>query len=86
VARSGYRRAGRHGVARIGAYLAWAAGRPPGTARWHLASGLPLAAALVRFGALTGHGTARPVQDLLSRDGLMVACELACPARFMAGL
>jgi len=86
MARSGYRHAGRHGTARIGAYLAWAAGRPPGTARWYLASGLPLAAALVRFGALTGRGMATPVQGLLTRDGLVVACELACPARFMAGL
>ena len=86
MARSGYRHAGRHGTARIGAYLAWAAGRPPGTARCYLASGLPLAAALVRFGALTGRGMATPVQGLLTRDGLMVACELACPARFMAGL
>ena len=58
VARSGCRHAGRHGTAMIGSCRAWAAGRPPVTARWHLASGLPLAAALVRFGALTGRGTA----------------------------
>jgi decaprenyl-phosphate phosphoribosyltransferase len=86
VARAGYRHAGRPGTAMIGAYRARAAGRPAGTARWHLASDLPLAAALVRFGTLTGRGPARPVQLLLTRDGLMVACELAWPARFMAGL
>jgi len=74
------------GTAMIGCYLAWAAGQPPGTARWHLASGLPLAAALVRFGVLTGHGTATPVEDLLTRDGPMVACELAWLALFVAGL
>ena len=74
------------GTAMIGCYLAWAAGQPPGAARWHLASGLPLAAALVRFGVLTGHGTATPVEDLLTRDGPMVACELAWLALFVAGL
>jgi len=74
------------GTAMIGCYLAWAAGQPPGAARWHLASGLPLAAALVRFGILTGRGTATPVEDLLTRDRPMVACELAWLALFAAGL
>ena len=74
------------GAAMIGCYLAWAAGQPPGAARWHLASGLPLAAALVRFGVLTGRGTATPVEDLLTRDRPMVACELAWLALFAAGL
>jgi decaprenyl-phosphate phosphoribosyltransferase len=74
------------GAAMIGCYLAWAAGQPPGAARWHLASGLPLAAALVRFGILTGRGTATPVEDLLTRDRPMVACELAWLGLFAAGL
>jgi len=74
------------GVAMIGCYLAWAAGQPSGAARWHLASGLPLAVALVRFGVLTGRGTATPVEDLLTRDGPMVVCELAWLALFAAGL
>jgi decaprenyl-phosphate phosphoribosyltransferase len=74
------------GAAMAGCYLAWAAGQPPGAARWHLASGLPLAAALIRFGVLTGRGTATPVEDLLTRDGPMVACELAWLALFAAGL
>jgi decaprenyl-phosphate phosphoribosyltransferase len=74
------------GAAMIGCYLAWAAGQPPGAARWHLASGLPLAAALVRFGIVTGRGTATPVEDLLTRDRPMVACELAWLGLFAAGL
>ena len=74
------------GAAMVGCYLAWAAGQPPGAARWHLASGLPLAAALVRFGILTGRGAATPVEDLLTRDRPMVACELAWLALFAAGL
>jgi decaprenyl-phosphate phosphoribosyltransferase len=74
------------GTAMIGCYLAWAAGQPPGAARWHLASGLPLAAALVRFGILTGRGTATPVEDLLTRDRPMMACELAWLGLFAAGL
>ena len=74
------------GAAMVGCYLAWAAGQPLGAARWHLASGLPLAAALVRFGLLTGRGTATPVEDLLTRDRVMVACELAWLTLFAAGL
>jgi decaprenyl-phosphate phosphoribosyltransferase len=74
------------GTAVIGCYLAWAAGQPSGEARWHLASTLPLAAALIRFGVLTGRGTATPVEDLLTRDGSMVASELAWLALFVAGL
>ena len=74
------------GAAMIGCYLTWAAGQQPGAARWHLASGLPLAAALVRFGLLTGRGAATPVEDLLTRDRPMVACELAWLALFAAGL
>jgi decaprenyl-phosphate phosphoribosyltransferase len=74
------------GTAMVGCYLAWAAGQPPRAAPWHLASGLPLAAALIRFGILTGRGTATPVEDLLTRDRPMVACELAWLALFAAGL
>jgi decaprenyl-phosphate phosphoribosyltransferase len=74
------------GAAMIGCYLAWAAGQPPGAARWHLASALPLPAALVRFGIVTGRGTATPVEDLLTRDRPMVACELAWLGLFAAGL
>lgn len=70
----------------IAAYPAWAAGQPAAAARWHLASGLPLAAALARFGVLTGRGTTRPVEDLLTRNRPMLACELTWLALFVAGL
>jgi len=74
------------GAAMIAAYLAWAAGEHPGARPWHLASAVPLVAALVRFGVLTGRRTSAPVEDLLMRDGLMLACELSWLALFVAGL
>ncbi|HVT67374.1 MAG TPA: UbiA family prenyltransferase, partial [Trebonia sp.] len=74
------------GAAMIAAYLTWAAGEPPGAAPWHLASALPLAAALIRFGVLTGRGKATPVEDLITRDAVMVSCELAWLLLFAAGL
>ena len=74
------------GTLMIAAYLAWAAGEQPDARPWHLASALPLAAALVRFGFLTGRRTVAPVEDLLTRDGPMLACEAAWLALFVAGL
>jgi len=75
------------GAGMIAAYLAWAASEYPAEARfWHLASAVPLAAALLRFGYLTGRRTAAPVEDLLTRDGPMLACEAAWLALFVAGL
>ena len=74
------------GAAMIAAYLAWAAGEHPGARPWHLASAVPLVAALVRFGVLTGRRTSAPVEDLLMRDGLMLACELSWLALFVTGL
>jgi decaprenyl-phosphate phosphoribosyltransferase len=53
---------------------------------WHLASVVPLAAALVRFDRLTGRATSKPVEDLISRDVPMVCCELAWLVLFAAGL
>ena len=74
------------GVGMIAAYLAWAAGERPGEQMWHLLSAIPLAAALIRFAMLTArHGTA-PVEDLLSRNGLMLTCELTWLALFVTGL
>jgi decaprenyl-phosphate phosphoribosyltransferase len=70
----------------IAAYLAWAAGEHSAARTWHLLSALPLAAALIRFGVLTGRRTAAPVEDLLTRDGPMLTCELAWLALFTAGL
>ena len=74
------------GALMIAAYLAWAAGEHPSARPWHLASAVPLAAALVRFGFLTGRRTAAPVEDLLTRDVPMLACELTWLAMFVAGL
>jgi decaprenyl-phosphate phosphoribosyltransferase len=70
----------------IAAYVAWAAGEHPAARTWHLLSALPLAAALIRFGALTARLTAAPVEDLLTRDGWMLTCELAWLALFTVGL
>ena len=70
----------------IAAYLAWAAGERPGARTWHLLSALPLAAALIRFAVLTGRRSSAPVEDLLTRDALMLACEAAWLALFSAGL
>ena len=74
------------GAVMIAAYLAWAAGEHPSARPWHLASAVPLAAALVRFGFLTGRRTSVPVEDLLMRDVPMLTCELTWLAMFVAGL
>lgn len=67
-------------------YVLWAAGESDGTRSWHIASALPLVLALVRFGMLTGRRTVRPVEDMITRDGLMLACEVAWLALFTVGL
>ena len=74
-------------VLMITAYLLWAYGQHGAWTRVaHLASALPLAAALVRFDWLTGHEPAKPVEDLIARDRLMVCCELGWLVLFAAGL
>jgi decaprenyl-phosphate phosphoribosyltransferase len=74
-------------VAMTGAYLLWAYGESGAWMRaWHLASAIPLAAALIRFDRLTGRAGGRPVEDLIMRDGLMVWCELGWLAMFTVGL
>ncbi|MBV9207619.1 MAG: decaprenyl-phosphate phosphoribosyltransferase [Actinobacteria bacterium] len=70
----------------IAAYLAWAAGQPSGARTWHLLSAVPLALALARFAVLTGRRTAVAVEDLLTRDGPMLACEASWLVLFVAGL
>jgi decaprenyl-phosphate phosphoribosyltransferase len=73
--------------AMILAYVLWArGGSNPWMAGWHLASVLPLAAALARFDHLTGQATGRPTEDLITKDGVMIFCELAWLAMFAAGL
>ena len=74
------------GAGMIAAYLAWAAGEDSGARIWHLASALPLALALVRFGFLTGRRTAAAVEDLIMRDAPMLASELSWLALFVTGL
>jgi len=74
------------GAGMIAAYLAWAAGERPSAQIWHLLSAIPLAAALIRFGTLTARHTAAPVEDLLTRNALMLTCELAWLALFVIGL
>lgn len=73
--------------AMIAAYLLWAqALANPYLRAWHLASTLPLAAALARFDWLTARAANRPVEDLISKDTVMLCCELAWLAMFVAGL
>jgi decaprenyl-phosphate phosphoribosyltransferase len=73
-------------LAMVAAYLTWAAGESAGTRYWHLISAVPLFLALVRFAMLTGRRTVRPVEDMITRDGLMLACEMAWLALFVVGL
>ena len=68
-------------------YLAWALTASDGWIQgWHLASAGPLALALFRFDQLTGAADGRPVEDLISRDPMMVCCELTWLALFTIGL
>jgi decaprenyl-phosphate phosphoribosyltransferase len=74
-------------VGMIVAYLLWAYGEKDLWMRgWHLASVLPLLAALVRFDWLADHAGGRPVEDLIARDGPMVGAELGWLIMFMVGL
>jgi decaprenyl-phosphate phosphoribosyltransferase len=53
---------------------------------WHLASIVPLVIALGRFDWLTGHAGGRPVEDLIIRDRVMAAAELAWLVLFALGM
>lgn len=74
------------GAGMLATYLMWAASEVTAARPWHLASALPLAAALARFGVLTARRSVRPVEDLITRDGYMLCCEAAWLAMFCAGL
>jgi hypothetical protein len=75
------------GAGMLATYLMWAISEPSAAARgWHLASALPLAAALAWFGVLTARRTVRPVEDLIMRDGIMLCCEVSWLVLFCAGL
>ncbi len=74
------------GLGMLATYLMWAANEVTAARGWHLASAVPLAAALIRFGVLTARRTVRPVEDLITRDPIMLGCEAAWLALFCAGL
>jgi decaprenyl-phosphate phosphoribosyltransferase len=74
------------GVLMLATYLLWARGEPNGTRAWHVASAVPLTLALARFCALTARRTVRPVEEMMTGDGLMLACEAAWLSLFCAGL
>lgn len=74
------------GVLMLATYLMWAFGEPSTTAAWHVASAVPLALALARFGVLTARRTVRQVEDMIIRDGAMLACEIAWLSLFCVGL
>ncbi|MGH3249049.1 MAG: decaprenyl-phosphate phosphoribosyltransferase [Trebonia sp.] len=74
------------GVGMLATYLMWALSEKSGVRPWHLASGLPLALALIRFGVLTARRTVRPVEDLITRDAVMLCCEAAWLVLFCLGL
>jgi hypothetical protein len=74
------------GVGMLATYLMWALSENSAARPWHLASALPLAAALVRFGVLTARRTVRPVEDLITRDAVMLCCEVAWLILFCVGL
>jgi decaprenyl-phosphate phosphoribosyltransferase len=73
-------------AAMVVTYVMWATGEGAVTRDWHIASAVPLALALVRFAVLTGRRTVRPVEDMITRDGLMLACEASWLALFIVGL
>jgi hypothetical protein len=64
----------------------WALGENSDARPWHLASALPLTAALIRFGVLAARRTVRPVEDLITRDAVMLCCEAAWLVLFCVGL
>ncbi|HEY0934202.1 MAG TPA: decaprenyl-phosphate phosphoribosyltransferase, partial [Trebonia sp.] len=74
------------GALMLAMYLLWAYGEAAGPRAWHEASAVPLALALSRFGVLTGRRTVRPVEEMLTGDAPMLACEAAWLALFCAGL
>jgi decaprenyl-phosphate phosphoribosyltransferase len=71
----------------IASYVLWAWSEPHARTRsWHLVSSIALAGALLRFDRLTARATSKPVEDLIARDPVMVACEAAWLILFAVGL
>ncbi|MEY9967941.1 decaprenyl-phosphate phosphoribosyltransferase [Streptacidiphilus sp. MAP12-16] len=74
-------------LAMIAAYFTWAWTEADAwTADWHLATTVPLVAALVRFDRLTATGTTGQIEDLLIRDVPMLCLELLWLVLFVIGL
>ena len=74
-------------IVMLGAYVLWAVSEPGLRLRsWHVASAVPLALALLRFEQLSAGPDGTPVEDLIARDLIMVGCEVAWLALFVAGL
>jgi len=74
------------GLAMLATYLMWAVNETTAARPWHLLSALALAAALIRFGALTARRTVRPVEDLITRDAIMLCFEGVWLVLFCIGL
>ena len=74
------------GFGMLATYLMWALGEDAGARPWHLASALPLAAALIQFGVLTARRTVRAVEDMITRDTVMLCCEAVWLVLFCVGL
>jgi decaprenyl-phosphate phosphoribosyltransferase len=74
------------GLAMLATYLMWAVDETTAARPWHLLSALALAAALIRFGVLTARRTARAVEDLITRDAIMLCFEGGWLVLFSIGL
>ncbi len=73
--------------AMIVSYVFWASNEVvPRTRVLHLISSIALLAALTRFDRLTARATSKPVEDLISRDPVMIGCEAAWLVLFALGL
>jgi decaprenyl-phosphate phosphoribosyltransferase len=74
-------------VVMVASYVLWASNEPELRSRvFHLISSVALLAALIRFDRLTAKATSKPVEDLISRDPAMVACEASWLVLFALGL
>ncbi|HVT71385.1 MAG TPA: hypothetical protein VHF26_26810, partial [Trebonia sp.] len=74
------------GLGMLATYLMWALSEDTAARPWHMVSALPLAAAVAQFGLLTARRTVRPVEDLITRDAVMLCCEAAWLILFCVGL
>ncbi|MEY9967965.1 decaprenyl-phosphate phosphoribosyltransferase [Streptacidiphilus sp. MAP12-16] len=74
-------------AAMLTAYLFWALGEPdPWTRTWRLVTLVPLAGALLRFDRLTTRAGTSRVEDLLTRDRVMLVLEALWLLLFVLGM